>query len=392
MNHPDLPDDPLLTSAIRHLNEQDPIYVVRDWRTIMNAESLIKAGRRATDPLIPLISPNGDTMTAANAKEKSKAMKDAAKKITPVPKHKPGESAPGIRGMFPQSGVDKAGSGMVHSGSQSSTTTEKPMTEKSQAKAEPTKQEAAEAAQKAKMEAKAAKIKAAADKKEAAEKAKAAGAAEREAKAKLTKEEREAKAAERAAALKAADPEGKRTYFGSMLTLADRVKSGAYTKGMNGQLRSNDDVAVALECVKPENVVKLVMETLGETVNKYADLNVGQQSMNWRNRLRGALRADDGAGLIIVAGTEKEPAVRATITRLKDLRDKHGYATEEDTVAKKAEAKAVKEKAAAEAKALKEVNAKKIADERAAKKAVADKAKAEAKTPAKTPASTQPAA
>jgi hypothetical protein len=114
-----------------------------------------------------------------------------------------------------------------------------------------------QAAIEAKAAAKAEKQAAQAAKKAEREAAAATKAAEAEAK----KAEREAAKAERDAKI-AALAESGRKYVGSMLSLADRVKSGAYVKGLNGQLRSNDDVAVALDAVPAFNVVKLILEVL----------------------------------------------------------------------------------------------------------------------------------
>lgn len=374
-NRPNVTDSPLLTPAIRILSQSQqghPAIMVKPWRSTMPEASVevVKAGRRATDPVITI--PKEHFMAKAQADTKAKEFKAASKTIAAKgvvkPKHKPGESAPGVKGIFPQVGVDKDVGGVVKSGLPSTTTTgDSDMTEAEKTLPQATLDK--QAATQAKMAAKLEKQAAATKKKADAEAAKVAKAAEREAAAKLTKEQREAKAAEQAEARKAANPDGKRTYFGSMLTLSDKVKAGAYVKGLNGQLRSDDDVATTLEVVKPENVVKLIMEVLGLTVNPYTHLNIGQQSMNLRNKLRGALRAEEGAGLIVVPGTDTEPPVRATITRLRELRDVHGYATEEDAVTKKAEAKKAKQEAADKAKAEKEANKAKIAAAKAEAKA-----------------------
>ena len=77
-----------------------------------------------------------------------------------------------------------------------------------------------------------------------------------------------------------------------MLALADKVKSGVYVKGVNGQLRSNDALAIALDGVAPTNVVRIGLDLLKLEDNPYAKLNVGQQSMNLRNRMRGAIKKD----------------------------------------------------------------------------------------------------
>lgn len=131
---------------------------------------------------------------------------------------------------------------------------------------------------KEKADAAAAKKAAAETKKAEAEKAKAEKAVER-AKAK----------ADREARLEALKAEGK-AYTGSMIALADRVKAGVYVKGASGQLRSNDELAIALDGVGPTSVVSLALDVLKLETNPYSHLNVGQQSMNLRNKMRGAIR------------------------------------------------------------------------------------------------------
>lgn len=63
-----------------------------------------------------------------------------------------------------------------------------------------------------------------------------------------------------------------------------------YIKASNGQLRSTDDLAETLDPVHPLDIVPLVQSLLELGANPYAHLNPGQQSMNMRNKLRGALR------------------------------------------------------------------------------------------------------
>ena len=165
---------------------------------------------------------------------------------------------------------------------------------------------------------------------------KAAAAAEEKA---LAKAEREMKAAEKKAARDAAAEEAKAkglNYTGSMLALRD-VK-GTYVKATNGRLRSTDALAEALDAVQPLGTIALVKELLKPEVDTYAALNIGQQSMNWRNRLRGAIRK----GVL-------------TIEQVIAARDAGNYT-----------AATLEARAAAEQKA----------QERAAKKAAADAAKA----------------
>ena len=147
----------------------------------------------------------------------------------------------------------------------------------------PTKQEiAAEKAQ--------AKIAAKAEKTAAREASKAEKAAMQLAKVTATKEEREAAKSQRQARFAALNPDGTRKYIGSMLALADRVKEGAYVKGVTGQLRSNDELAQILDGVTPNGVIQTAKAVLALDMNPYSHLNVGQQSMNLRNKMRGALR------------------------------------------------------------------------------------------------------
>lgn len=205
-------------------------------------------------------------------------------------------------------------------------------TEQTQAKPKLTQAER-EAAAQARIAAKEAKLQAAAAKKAEREAAQAKKLEEAEAKKAERAARTQALAAERAAREEALKAEG-RGYVGSMLSLADRVKQGAYVKGVNGQLRSNDELAVALESCPAENVIKLAIEALGLSQNPYTALNVGQQSMNLRNKMRGAIKA----------GT-------LTVERVREIRDENGYATmEAEHVAR--EARKAERKAAAEAKKL----------------------------------------
>lgn len=259
----------------------------------------------------------------AKAKDVKAAAKRVAAKVAPY-KHEQAESdanepsstqGNAALGSFAmqqlggtRSGVDNTPSDVVHSGFSSPNHQESNMTET-------TKQERDAEAAKAKIAAKEAKAKVTAD-----------AIADAIAKALARKQAREA-------AAEAAKAEGKkvreRTYDGSMLVLADRVKQGVYTKGLNGQLRSADELAVALESVPASKMVQLLMEVFQETVNKYATLNYGQQSMNYRNRLRGAIRK----------GTEVN-GTKITIDYVKQVRDDGGYATVEADLAAKTEAKA----------------------------------------------------
>lgn len=285
-------------------------------------------------------------MAKAQATEKKAALKTAekaaaAKGIT-KPKHKPRVATEQQCETASTEGVDTAPDTVVKSGFSVFNQSQKESTVEQAVVNKPLTQEEREAAAAAKIAAKEAKNAAA-----------AAAKAEREAAAAAKKAEREARAAELVAA--------GRTYTGSMIVLADRVKQGMYVKSATGQLRSTDDLAVALDAVPAENVVKLGV-MLFEEVNKYASLNIGQQSMNYRNRMRGAIKK----------GT-------FTLARVTELVAEHGLATALAEAEAKAKAKAEKEAEKAAVKAEKEAKAKAAAEAKAAKAA---KAAAEAEAAA----------
>jgi len=226
-------------------------------------------------------------------------------------------------------------------------------------------QDAKTEAVQAKIAAKAAKLEAAAAKKTAAEAAKAekaiaaaaakdAKAAERLAKVAVdpaVKAEREAAKAERAARIAALIASGeKRTYTGPMLSLADRVKQGLYVKGATGQLRCNDELATLLNAVPVDNVIQLAKIVLELPENPYSHLNVGQQSMNLRNRMRGAL-------------TKKT----LTLDAIKACIEENDFATATDWAERDAARKAEREARAAAVKEAKEAAAKARADAALAK-------------------------
>lgn len=374
MNHPDKPEDPLLASARQILTSASSTFVIQPWRTIMATKN-------------------------AAAAAKSKEVKDAAKKIATTKvapyKHKStgqdvtragvvdegmnkAESL-AVRGLASASegGVDSPPAGVVHSGldhqpahqenlmSKQTPKTADTSTEAAAATPAPTKQDLDAAAAQAKIAEKAAK-KAEADRKKAEREA---AAAEKKAAAEKTKAEREARASENKAAREARRAEleaaGKK-YTGSMLALADRVKAGVYVKSTTGQLRSTDAIAEAFDAVPPQNVVKLGTLLFNEP-NKYAALNIGQQSMNYRNRLRGAVRS--GAEVNGVKITVE--LIAAKITEL-------GLDTGRAEAEAKAKAKADREAKAAQAKADKEEAKAKAEEAAAAKKAEADRKAKEA--------------
>jgi hypothetical protein len=292
-------------------------------------------GRRATDriPAAALLekaaeiigqkpkTTEGETMPAALAKEKQAALKKAQKeKGITAPKHesqfRPDPKDPfGVAAKAAGKPVDEATGRVVESvhgndaGTGESNMTAETTT-KTKAELDAERVQAAMAAKQAKIDAKAKADADRAEKKAQAEKEKAAAKEKREADAQAR---REAKDAERAAQLSGTN----RTYTGSMLALAEKVKAGAYVKGAHGQLRSNDELAQALDFVPPANVVKLGMLVLGEPTNKYASLNVGQQSMNYRNRLRGAIKSGLKVGEQVV-----------TLDFIKEIRDRENLTVE----------------------------------------------------------------
>jgi len=84
-----------------------------------------------------------------------------------------------------------------------------------------------------------------------------------------------------------------RHYFGPMLALVEASKH--YVKGTNGNPHCADALAMVLDGLTREAVVTLLGDFLfankvTESSNPYKHLNPGQQSMNLRNKTRGALK------------------------------------------------------------------------------------------------------
>lgn len=171
--------------------------------------------------------------------------------------------------------------------------------------------EAAKAAREAAKQAAAAEKRA---KAEARTQAQVAKEAEKQAKAQARAD---AKAAKEAAAA-AAEQSG--VYAGSMLALRDARTR--YVKAMNGRLRSTDDIATVFDAVEPQDVVTIALEALQLEHNPYLRLNIGQQSMNLRNRLRGALKK----GIV-------------TLDAIRQIRDDGGYTNTVETRLAEAQAK-----------------------------------------------------
>lgn len=85
-----------------------------------------------------------------------------------------------------------------------------------------------------------------------------------------------------------ADESGK--YAGPMLGLRTRSIEGKYVKALNGQPCCGDTLAEMLGSYAAQQVIRICAIALDIPADTYAHLNVGQQSMNMRNRLRAALR------------------------------------------------------------------------------------------------------
>jgi len=87
-------------------------------------------------------------------------------------------------------------------------------------------------------------------------------------------------------------------YNGPMLALRDRIREHKYQKAANGQPSCGDEVAQALGQLEPHEVIEACLIAL-DTENPYTHLNIGQQSMNLRNKVRGALkRGEFGMGVL----------------------------------------------------------------------------------------------
>lgn len=106
-------------------------------------------------------------------------------------------------------------------------------------------------------------------------------------------------AAEVAAQAEEAAAPAKAVYTGPMLALRERAKRGVYIKAANGQPSCGDEVATILGSLRPEYVIRACIVALNLPGNPYLHLNIGQQSMNLRNKLRGALiRGEFGMGVV----------------------------------------------------------------------------------------------
>lgn len=285
----------LLASAVRILKSGENTFTIKPWRETM--------ARVKSTPLDP------------NAPRTPKHARHAKKQVEAA------QQAP----------IDTDTDAGVQSGFSvfNPVTPKEHMMSKADAEKTTSKQLGAEARAAAKAEREAAKAAKLAEKEAAKAEREAAAAAkkaEREAAATAKAEARAAAKAEREARLAELGPQGK------MAALRDAKKS--YVKSATGQLRSTDELAEALDAVPPTNVVKLALQVLALDANPYERLNVGQQSMNLRNKLRGAIRHG-----------------RVTIADVIAARDAGAFALTAEQLVKKPRATKAEEPAAEEAEA-----------------------------------------
>lgn len=91
-------------------------------------------------------------------------------------------------------------------------------------------------------------------------------------------------------------------YQGSMIRLRERMAEGAYQKAVNGQPCCGDRVATLLGSLAPAQVIRACIVAMALPTNPYSHLNVGQQSMNLRNKLRGCFKREEfGFGVLVEA-------------------------------------------------------------------------------------------
>lgn len=101
------------------------------------------------------------------------------------------------------------------------------------------------------------------------------------------------------------DDEEESGYQGSMIRLRERLAEGAYQKAPNGQPCCGDQVATLLGTLAPAQVIRACIIAMALPANPYNHLNVGQQSMNLRNKLRGCFKREEfGLGVLVEAVEE----------------------------------------------------------------------------------------
>lgn len=100
-------------------------------------------------------------------------------------------------------------------------------------------------------------------------------------------------------------------YQGSMIRLRERQAAGAYQKAPNGQPCCMDRVATLLGTLTPMQVIEACMIAMALPSNPYVHLNMGQQSMNLRNKLRGCFKREEFGFGVLVEAVEEIVAVEA---------------------------------------------------------------------------------
>lgn len=101
-------------------------------------------------------------------------------------------------------------------------------------------------------------------------------------------------------------------YQGSMLRLRERMAEGAYQKAVNGQPCCGDRIATLLGSLAPAQVIQACIIAMALPSNPYSHLNVGQQSMNLRNKLRGCFKREEfGFGVLVEAVEQIQDAMTA---------------------------------------------------------------------------------
>jgi len=248
---------------------------------LSSAIEILKSDPRKDEWSVNTPSDNLDTQVRACSNQGSQVLNPVDTTITQeltMAKSKPSAAKAAESTATAESGTPEANTVIKHEDGSTETLNPTPVKE-------PTKQELKAAEAQARIAAKAAKQEAAAKAKAEREAAKA----EKEALKGATAEQRAAAKAAREARMAELAASG-RKYVGSMLALSDRVKEGQYVKSATGQLRSNDELAIALDGVTPNGVIQTAKAVLTLEANPYSHLNVGQQSMNLRNKMRGAIR------------------------------------------------------------------------------------------------------
>lgn len=78
-----------------------------------------------------------------------------------------------------------------------------------------------------------------------------------------------------------------------------------YTKAANGNQCNNDQLARALGGLNPPQVIEVLMAAMKYESNPYHHLNIGQQSMNLRNKARGMFKNGTLSFADVVAAVER---------------------------------------------------------------------------------------